>query len=242
MYRNINELVRCSDDAVLLCTGASINEISKNTWGWILAQDTFSVNNFVYHPWVVPRYNHLEIKSYDFPYEQRYLNEKWNKGWKNVGFIFPSERADYIASCIGHSNEAKIYTYKYIRRGDHPKKQPGIKIDAKFNVNDGNIYKSYDASMTSIIQMIYLMGYKRIIIYGMDMISSEYFWTNMNIDVHDKWNKAREGKAMNLPHNASHLKEYVISFNELHMKPKGREILIGNKSTALYPALKVFEV
>ncbi len=241
-YKNIKEIKRETEDVVLLCTGASINDIDKKAWEWISEQDNWAVNNFVYHPWFVPKYNHLEIKSYDFPYEQRYLKEKWNKGWKNTKFVFPNNRADYIASCINHPTEAKIYTYDFTMRGDHPKKEPNIKISAKFNPDDGNIYKSYDASMTSIIQILYLMGYKRIIIYGMDMKSSAYFWTDMDIDVHDKHNKAREGKLISEPHNASHLKNYVIDFNERHMKPKRREILIGHKTTTLYPYLKVFNV
>lgn len=238
----ISDIKRNSDDVVLLCTGKSINDITDKQWNWIQVQDTWAVNNFVYHPWMVPKFNHLEVKSYDYPYEQRYLNEKWEKGWKNVGYVFPNDRGSYIASCIGHSNEAKIYTYTYARRGEHPRLKPDVKIDAKFNPDDGNIYKSYDTSMSSIIQILYLIGYKRIVIFGMDMTTSEYFWSNMNIDVHDKWNKAREGKSIDKPHNAGHLKEYVIDFNERHMKPKGREILVGHKTTALYPSLKLWSL
>jgi hypothetical protein len=240
-YKSINELKRESEDVVLLCTGASLNDINDKTWKWILEQDTLAVNNFVYHPWVVPKWNHLEIKSYDFPYEQKYLEVKWNDGWKNVGYIFPTERADYISSCIGHNEEAKLFTYNFHRRGQHPKVNPNVVVDANFNPNDGKIYKSYDTSMSSIFQILYLMNYNRIIIYGMDMTTSAYFWTTMDIDVHDRWNKAREGKTVDKPHNAGHLKNYVIDFNERHMKPKGREILVGHKTTALYPSLRLLE-
>ena len=224
----------------MLCTGSSLNDVTDEQWKWLLAQDTLAVNNFVYHPWIIPKFNHLEVKNYDFPYQQRYLAEKWEKGWKNVGYIFPNERSEVMIDCIGHKNEAKIHTYDYIRRGDHPKKNPNIKIDADYDPNN-RIYKSFDASMSSIIQILYLMKYKNIIIIGMDMTNSGYFWSEMDIDVHDKWNKAREGKAKEQPHNASHLKDFVIDFNTRHMIPKGREIFIISKKTALYPTLRLWE-
>jgi hypothetical protein len=63
----------------------------------------------------------------------------------------------------------------------------------------------------------------------------------MNIDVHDKWNKAREGTTKEMNHNSSHLKEYVIDFNDRHMKPKGREIFITSTKTSLYPALRLWD-
>jgi hypothetical protein len=241
MYRPLTEIERETNDVVLLCTGSSLNDVTDREWKWLLKHDTLAVNNFVYHPWIVPKWNHLEIKSYDFPYQQRYLDIKWEKGWKNTGYIFPAERADYIASCIGHKDEAIIYTYKYKKRGEHPKINPNVEINANFNPNDGMIYKSYDASMTSIIQILYMMGYDNIIIVGMDMLNSGYFWSDWDIDVHDKHNKAREGKPIDQPHNASHLKDFVIDFNEKHMLPKGREICIVSTKTALYPALKLLK-
>lgn len=237
-FRHINELKRESEDVILLCTGSSLNDIDDKTWKWILKQDTMAVNNFVYHPWVIPKWNHLEVKTYDFPYQQKYLDDKWELGWKNVGYISPSHRADYIASCINHP--AQIYTYEHIKRKDHPKDTPNFHADAKFNP-DGAICKSYDTSVSSIIQILYLMNYTNIIVIGMDMINSKYFWTDMDIPVHDKWNKAREGKTMDKPHNASHLKNYIIDFNERHMKPKGREIFIMTEKTALYPSLRLWE-
>ena len=240
MYKPLSQLERKSENIVLLCTGSSLNDTTDEQWKYLLQQDTLAVNNFVYHPWIVPKWNHLEIKSYDFPYQQRYLDLKWLRGWKSVGYIFPEHRADYIASCIGHTDVAKLYTYKFAKRGDHPKNNPNIKIDADYNPNV-IIHKSYDASMTSIIQILYMMQYKNIIIIGMDMVDSGYFWSDMDIDVHDKWNKAREGKTKDKPHNASHLKDFVIDFNNRHMKPKGREIFINTDKTALYPTLRRWE-
>ena len=239
-YKNVKELERKTEDIVILCTGASVNEMNDRQWEWIMSHYTMALNNFVYHPFIVPSYCHMEIKSYDFPYQQKYLNDKWSMGWGDVGFIYPNERADFMTKCIGHS-EAKIYTYDFKARGEHPKKNPNVIINADYNP-DTTIYKSYDASMTSVIQLVYMMGYKNIFILGMDMLSSEYFWSDMNIQVHDRWNKEREGKSMDKPHNASHLKNFVIDFNARHMLPKGREIFVLNRTTALYPALRYHKI
>lgn len=238
-YKNVKELKRLTEDVVILCTGSSVNEMDERQWKWIMSHDTMAVNNWVYHPYIIPRFNHLEVKHYDAPYQQKYLNDKWNMGWSEVKFIFPNERADYLAKCIGH--QAKIYTYDFKARGEHPKKNPNVIIDANYNPN-GAIYKSYDASMTSVIQLVYMMGYNNIYILGMDMLNGKYFWSDMNIPVHDLHNKAREGKPAHTPHNASHLKNFVIDFNARHMVPKGRNIYVLNKTTALYPTISYYEI
>lgn len=248
MFNNFEAFLKTkkTDTIFLIGSGSSINEITEKQWDIINSYDNMGVNNMFYHPFFIPKSLHLELKSYDWVIAKDRLEEKWELGWKNVNYIFPTERATYIADAIGHKNQSKIFVYKYAKRGKHPKVDKGhTTIDANFNPNTV-IYKSYDSSVSSIIQILYLMGYENIILWGIDMSNSKYFWTDMAPEVrglvHDMWNKQREGKSKDLPHNASHLKNYIIDFNNRHMIPKKREIFVGHTTTALYPELKYFKI
>ncbi len=231
---------KTSDIAILLGTGSSIDEIDK--WDKILEHDTLCMNNWVYHPTVVPKWNSLELKHYDFEIQKKRLEEKWDLGWSNVCYLLPSERASYISGAIGHPGEAKIYVYTHTKRGLHPKVDSRTKINADFDPDDGRLYKSYDSSVTTMIHLLYLMGYKYIILYGLDMKNGLYFWSNGGCGLtHCKTNKDHEGRDPNIPHNAAHIKDFIIDFNRRHMVPKKRKIFVGNKSTSLYPHLSLWK-
>jgi hypothetical protein len=232
-----------TENVVVLATGESINDITPELYEHIKENyDILAINNFFYHPFIVPNMLHLELKHYDAQNALKRLREKWRLGWKNVNFIFPKSRSSFLIRYIPNGATCAVYNFKI--RGDHPKINPNVIIDANFNPDTG-IYKSYDSSVTSIINILYLMGYKNIIINGMTMTNSKYFWTNMEPELRGEvvhlYNKAHEHDDPNKPHNASHIKDYIIDFNKRHMLPNNREIYITSEDTALYPDLKIWE-
>jgi len=242
---NIKELwkEKTSDIVVLIGAGTAINDITPDEWKKIGQCDTLAMNNFVYFPDFIPKWNSLELKHYDFQNMKDRIDEKWEQGWKNVGFILPENRADFMASAIGHPREAKIYTYRFVSRVDHPRINPNSIVDANFNPDDGNIYKTGDATTSTMIHLLYMMGYKYIIMYGFSMTDSFYYWSSGDAKYGKTYcltNKDHEGKDPKKPHNAAHMKEYTIDFNRRHMLPKGREILIGDTNTALHPHLNLW--
>lgn len=225
-------------------SGSSINRLDKKQWDFITNNDSIGVNNIFYHPTFVPKYLTMEIKSYDFEPSKQHIERKWNNGWKNVHYILAADRAEYTSKVIGHKSTAKIYSYPYIKRGDHPRNNPDVKIDAKFDIS-GPITKSYDSSVTAIVHLLCQMGYEKIVLFGLDGYNSYYFWSHLDPLIygpfHDLTNKAREGKDPNKPHNAFHIKDYIIDFNNRWMLPNGKKILVGHKDTMLYPALDLYE-
>ena len=237
--------LKSTDTIFLIGSGSSLNEITEDQWAIINKYDNMGVNNIFYHPFFIPKALHMELKKYDWEIAKERIEEKWEMGWKNVSFIFPVEKYAYLSGAVGHSKNAKIYTYRYVKRGLHPKKHLETKIDANFDPHK-ILHKSYDSSVSVIIQMLYLMGYTNVILWGLDMSNSKYFWTDMKPEVrgivHDEWNKQREGKSKDEPHNASHLKGYIVDFNNRFMKPKGKNIYVGHKSTALYPELDFINI
>ena len=64
--KKLKEIYKCkgSDVAVFLGSGSSINNITNRQWKTMSKLDTWTVNNWVYHPFI-PKFYHLEIKKYN---------------------------------------------------------------------------------------------------------------------------------------------------------------------------------
>jgi len=78
------------------------------------------------------------------------------------------------------------------------------------------------------------MKYKRIILMGTDLSDGRYFWTGKPEfgEVHCQSNKDHEGKPASAPHNAAHLKSYIINYSKKYVP-----IFVGYKKTLLYPEI-----
>jgi hypothetical protein len=246
MFNSIKQLKRNTNIGFILGTAKSVNDIKSEEWDIINNNDNLGINNWFYHPTFIPKMCSLELKKYDWQISKDRITEKWEKGWKNVKWLLSEKKGGYVAGAIGHEYEAQIYLYGFEMRGKHPKIDGGWKyINADFDPDNGPLYKSYDASLTTLVHLMYRLGYKYIVLYGVDWTHSYYFWSSGDKiygKTHCKTNKDHEGKDPKLPHNTEHVINYIIDFNERHMKPQGREILVGYKDTRLYPSLNYIDI
>jgi len=239
---NITELLnyKKSNIAVILGSGSSINDITEQEWEKLKTFDLWALNNWVYHPSVIPNFYHIEVKHYDAEIVKRRLEEKWDK-YKDVIYLVPSIRQD-VVDVIGHENEAKIFYYEYIKRNIYKNK-----INANYNIKIKGIFvRSYNTSLSLLIDMLYKLKYRYIILAGVDLLDSRYFWTNgdPNIygEVHQQWNKEISGGKIDAPHKTHHISNFIIDFNNQHMKSKKREIFLITKKSKLYPDLNCIKI
>ena len=230
--------------AVFLGSGSSVNNITEKQWEILKTFDLWGINNWVYHPDIVPHFYHIELKSYDWEIVRDRLEEKWGD-YKHCHYVIPVNR-DLITRAISHPESSKIYTYRFKPRGEHPKYHNNNTIDANYNPSYPALIKSYDASVTLMMDMLYKFGYQYIILVGVDISDSKYFWTGGSEKVygkvHHQWNKQHEGKSPNAPHNTSHVTDFIVDFNKRHMLPYKREIFIQSKKSALYPRLRHIDI
>lgn len=237
-----------SDQAVFLGSGPSINTITDEQWNKIILEyDAWTVNNWVYHPWFVPDFYHIEVKWYDYELMQKRLLEKKDQ-YADVNFIFPMNKT------IGMQDGRRLplhevafegaRKYHYAMRGrDH--KRTHDPFNADYKMHPRVLTKSYDMSLTALFELLYKMGYKRIVLFGVDLDNSRYFWTGGDPiygQVHHQTNKAHEGKDPNLPHNTHRIAEFIVDFQYRWMRPANRSIVVGHKKTALYGKLRMEEL
>lgn len=231
-----------SDTCVLLGSGQSINAITDESWEKIKECDMWAINNWVYHPDIVPNFYTIEVKHYNYMLMQRRLKEKAEL-YKHCNFLFTRDKTIKMPDgkrlpLYGVAFEgAKTFEFPIQPRDP---KRTHIIFTAKYTPDEIVVTKSYDMSVTAIFEMIYRFGYKTVVVYGIDLTDSYYFWTDRPEcgEVHHATNKAHEGKDPKLPHATHRIQDFIFDFNDRWMRPAGREIFVGHKETALYPGLK----
>ncbi|HDZ60905.1 MAG TPA: hypothetical protein ENH46_04320 [Candidatus Pacearchaeota archaeon] len=165
---------------VILGSGSSINEINEEQWKFIKSVDTIGINKWFIHNFI-PTYYHYETYRYaqdlnpllrlqeEFDFRNRYQNVLFftseldkKLGWHPVYRfeIFP--------------NNAEVYTYPgYISKKFRAKYK--VSFD-DFSLNLGDPVWRIRGSLTSVIHLAIQIGYKKIILSGVDLNNQDYFF------------------------------------------------------------------
>jgi hypothetical protein len=215
-----------SDTAIFLGCGESINDITTEEWSKMKKFDVWTSNNFHYHSFI-PNFYHVEVKNRDrVIWRHRHL-ERADK-YRNVKFICHSQE---IVDLIG-PDAFDIYMYKMIKLGDARIPVPNYKMPEQ---KDQNILTCVGGiSFTMLFELWYQMKYEKVILFGVDLYNSRYFWTDQVKfgKTHCHHNKDFEGKRETDPHNAAHLMTFIEGIGIRYLP-----VYIGYKKSLLYPRL-----
>lgn len=227
--KDLNEIYKYkdSDVAVFFGCGSSINRITKAQWRKICTFDTWTSNFFIYHDFV-PKFYHLELKS-GLPEHLRIWSErKQSKGEKyaEVKFVIMKDRA-YLTDAIGEHEH--VYCYERATGKCNPEEpfHPTI------------LTHRCGASFTLILELLKKFGYKKIVLFGVDLRDSRYFWTDDSKygEVHSNTNS---GHKPDMQHTTAYeALEYIWGFNKYKM---GGNLYVGHRDTLLYPGLKYIKI
>lgn len=222
------------DTAIFLGCAESIHSITPEQWERIAAFDTWTSNNFHYHPFI-PKFYHVEIK------QRRGWDKIWIKrraqryeDYKDVIFIVPDKK-QYILDAIGEHQKVFHYKTKLVDHEKVERPDPRYGFDSDPNV----ITKVCMSSVTCILEILYRLKYKKIILLGVDYTSSRYFWSGrLEYGItHCHHNKDFEGRKENEPHSTVNTMSFMVGFNRNYLEPRGGKMYVGYKETLLYPAL-----
>lgn len=232
--------------AIFLGSGSSINDITDREWDKLKEFDLWTVNNWVYHPTIIPKFYHLELKAYGFSIIQERFEEKKNK-YRGVKFIVPEGKTlilknkakvrtlDAIPQCC------EVFTYSWINN----KTRETEEISANYPMRDDVVTRSYGVSITSVLELMYKFRYEKIVLFGVDLDNSLYFWTGGDPKygkVHHQTNKAHENRPPEAPHSTSRIVDFIVDFNKRWMETNKRKIFVGTKKSLLYPKIDYISV
>lgn len=241
-----------SDTFVILGSGSSINELSQNDWIRISQHDSIGFNWFFCHPFV-PDYYHMELMEEEFPFFKKcYSRIKDN--YSTVPFMVNSNHLskDWNASTLNFINELTITTperYSEVSESAFREILRYYYRTKRFLNKDLLIHPR--ASIIVLISFAVLLGYKKIILAGIDLKNSEPFYNDpinkseltemvstmkrekgikSNTGMHPTADKNLYPKTLTIDKIIKIYKEEVLDFHNI-------EIFVTSKKSMLYPEI-----
>ncbi len=255
---------KTSDQIFILGGGYSINHVTELQWKMIKAHDSFGFNTWCFHPHV-PTYYGLETPP-DLVLSKKIIdkfNQKKSLYADTTLFIQYQHFIKSAVSYEGHFELPKEQVYYFAPYTIHTTNKYLLRkaiiacLDDE-NANLGDIIH-YAGSLSYVIMMCYLMGYKEIVLLGIDLSNPHYWFMK---DSHDEsindlaqFIKARSEETGRSKKGGSHMTidrrvtslygslpidEYLKILKE-ELKKRGVTLFIGSKESKLYPLLPYYE-
>lgn len=246
---------KSSDTLFVLGSGPSINRISAARWQEIGRHDTIGFNWWPYHPFVPTFYFLESIEKAESPSAfDAYLQlvnrrasayastikvamEFHHRGEQTLNFLPDAFKA---ALFTAHKTEAPARNENelskalcYLRlRGD-------FQVTGRFS----SLLK-YAATLTTVLIFGLKLGYKRIVLCGIDLKTPDYFFQD-RAHYSDSWEPPVEART------AAHFTETslrwkvpvtraVAVIKRDVLEPAGVQLFLENQESALYPLLPTF--
>tara|TARA_R110000824_G_scaffold139366_8_gene304419 strand:- start:658 stop:1362 length:705 start_codon:yes stop_codon:yes gene_type:complete len=168
LYKHIRDIIdkKKHNEAIFLGCGPSISDLTSDDWDLIKQMDIWTSNNWFVND-IVPNFYHLEVKMHRNGSFAKRMIEARKEEYKDVNWILDATRP-YLFNMVRKSWFDNIYVYKKTFRGD----------DGLYTPVLDQVYVSCTASLTIVLDIMQKMDYDRIYFCGVDLYSSEYFWTN----------------------------------------------------------------
>ena len=241
-----------SDTLFILGSGSTINKISDKQWGKIDDHDSIGFNFWLVHDFV-PDFFKFELdlsgESNRTDLFLKILDEKWQK-YKKKLIIYNHHNStekvpDIVLSKLVKKN---IYYPNYInlpgKNIDSLKKSiKYFKIIEKYFFNNSVLF-SKRSSLIMIISMALLFGYKKIVLCGVDLNNTKYFYEDeYYLNKYPNLNSGQPGSVhMSFDENLNPLTidKIILSINRMMIQNVEKKLFVFNKSSALYPELPIF--
>jgi hypothetical protein len=144
-----HELQKMDDEAIFLGCGPSINDLDET---FLDNKDVWANNNFILHPRIIPDFYHLELKEHrNGPMVRKLISDKRDQ-YSRTNWILNQDRP-YLLNAVKPEWFDRIFQYS-------------------------NIPVYCLSSVTIIVQIMMSLGYEKIYFAGVDLNTSEYFWTD----------------------------------------------------------------
>ncbi|MCK4809394.1 MAG: hypothetical protein KAS99_00450 [Candidatus Omnitrophica bacterium] len=233
-----------SDTIFILGSGPSIKDLTQEQWKHIDKHDSFGIN-FSHLLDYVPTYYSLEdghtkwfrrfVEEKLRPYRKKFSSSVWCISDRHIGrFIHPR-----LAPAFFPENPL-CYFYKFPPTLEFKEDRPFRKEDFAKSI-------IYRGSLSTVLYLIDKIGYKNIVLLGIDLHTPEHFFYNMKEmeeyvkmqkDIHDK----DKFQYMILKKNkVKPFDEYLCALDKLYFAPKGVNLYMGGRDKVIYPRLKIYK-
>ena len=241
------ESYKQSDTLFILGSGSSVNAISGERWQAIAKHDTVGFNFWLFHPFVPKMYFIEAISSAEQPAAHATYHELANRRasdysqtlkvatnlkkdavfggdwWKDMHTVhaipIAARNADEIRTGLQYLEKRGLFA-------------PSTRIEF--------LYKQA-STLSALIALAIRMQYQKIVLCGIDLRDSRYFYQDTSLYA---LQETPQFLAPDIPHptNVSihwntPVKEVVLEMHKLLLQPRGIELYVENRSSALYPEI-----
>jgi len=239
-----------SNTLFILGSGPSINEITDCQWEIIKKNDTFGFNFWLVHDFI-PTFYHVEYSRYS--YVQRHFAE-----------IMELKKERY-------TNTIFFVSMRQKRRGVHPRLTPellpsnpkifyfpdpyliNLNEEREFCAEDfkkakdkiGQRTLQYRGSLSHVLYLSFQMGYKNIVLLGIDLINSQHFYDYYPL-MNWTWElpKSPDNVLWQMKPKANKrvgIDKWIYALNEHLLKKYDISLYVGSKNSLLHPRLPLYD-
>ena len=249
--------IKNSDTLFVLGSGPSINRVSPERWQIIAAHDTLGFNFWLYHSFV-PKFYFLEsiekpvspaaFDSYlalagrraaDYASTIKVAMEFHRLGTQTFDHLPRAFKKNLFAA---HKVEAPARSEAELVRALHYLQGRGaFQVTGRFS----SLLK-YASSLTSILVFALKLGYKRIVLCGIDLKTPDYFFQDRRF-YPESWEppveerKERHDTDMPLTWRLPATRAVAVIKHQL-LDPAGIDLYVENEDSALWPMLPAFPI
>lgn len=251
---NKNDLTKKSDTLFILGTGSSINDITENQFKEISKHDSIAFNHFLIHDFIPDYYLLESSRDSEVRNIQVHNIKQREKDYKGVKFLFKglefSRTQNVLAALAEEDLDIDFYysTSLYSRNNLKTKKTTEkellqiLNFSKKINKNRISFCYEKRASLSHLLFWAYLQDYKKIVLCGIDLNNSKYFYES------DKYKSMQ--KDLIIPPNGQKgvlhasndrdanrnnltIQEVIEVYDKLIFKPNKINVFVSSNSSAL---------
>lgn len=267
LNRSILTRMKSSDTVFILGSGSSINQISEAGWDVIDDHDSMGLNRWPIHDFV-PTYLIFEMPSLNAGREMRrqYWElleikkadyEETRLILKDVDRFFHTSSVDAVPDWLttGLMLSPDIELPPLL--GDSRERFRTVLrcIDERnYLAQDGRIDQLFKkrGSVSYTLFLATILGYERIVLCGVDMVDSKYFWDERRKRLNQEGipipepHMERDPEKVHNTNDASRqgipLEQIIYDIDEKLLRPNGIELYTETKRSALHPKVPHFEI
>lgn len=247
---------KTSDTLFILGSGPSINEITDKQWEHIASCDSIGFNWFLVHPFI-PTYYHVELVEPHVSLFQKCYQAKPTR-FKEIPFIVNFlHLPESLRPTIGSLFQNVFVSVPKRFNGATEQELSEILRHYYFyrDFESEGFLLHYRASLSLMITFGILLGYKKIVLAGVDLNNNDYFFFNQEkypkqwaAEVRKMRTQQIENQTKSTIHRTADPKlfkslpivEVIKLLQNTVLKPKGIEFFLVNQNSLLSSQIDIY--